>query len=340
MSQPLLEVRNLHVGFQTDHGLLEAVDGVSFSVEAGKTLGLVGESGCGKSVTARAIMRLLEQPSGKVLGGEVLLHGRDILKLDLADMRNIRGNEIAMIFQEPMSALNPVHRVGKQIVENIHLHQKLNPQAALKRAVELMEWVGIPAPDKRIHEYPHQLSGGMRQRVMIAMALSCNPKVLIADEPTTALDVTVQAQILDLINRLQKETGMAVILITHDLGVVAETCDEVAVMYAGRLVERASVQSLFAHPRHAYTRGLLSSIPAPDTAPQTLLKTIPGNVPSIRNYIQGSRFAARLGIELTSEQKAKRPPFAEIEPGHWVENCPFCLAPDALKNSTSPTSDE
>jgi peptide/nickel transport system ATP-binding protein len=321
----LLEVEDLKVGFQTDHGLLEAVDGVSFKLQAGQTLGLVGESGCGKSVTARALMRLLEYPSGTILGGSVKLNGREILSLDLDEMRSLRGNEIAMIFQEPMSALNPVHRVGKQIIENIRLHQKVSPSQALKRAIELMEWVGIPAPDKRVHEYPHQLSGGMRQRVMIAMALSCNPKVLIADEPTTALDVTVQAQILDLIKRLQRETGMGVILITHDLGVVAETCDEVAVMYAGRLVERAPVDPLFAQPKHAYTRSLLASIPSPDTPPKTLLKTIPGSVPSIRNYIRGSRFAARLGVNLTPEERDTRPAFQEIQPHHWVENCPHCV---------------
>ena len=231
-SVPLLEVRDLRAGFQTDQGLLTAVDEVSFVLGAGKMLGLVGESGCGKSVTARALMRLLEQPAGRVLKGEVLLEGRDLLKLPLEAMRKVRGKEVAMIFQEPMTALNPVQRVGRQIMENLLLHEPLDKRGALRRAVELMEWVGIPAPEQRVNEYPHQLSGGMRQRVMIAMALSCGPKVLIADEPTTALDVTVQAQILDLIKRLQKETGMAVILITHDLGVVAETCDDVAVMYA------------------------------------------------------------------------------------------------------------
>jgi ABC-type dipeptide/oligopeptide/nickel transport system ATPase component len=238
MATPLLEVRDLRVGFQTDHGLLTAVDDVDFTLEAGRTLGLVGESGCGKSVTAMSLMRLLPQPAGQILAGQVLFEGRDLTKLPIEDMRKIRGNDIAMIFQEPMTALNPVHRVGRQIIEAIQLHEPMAPDKALRRAVELMEWVGIPAPDQRVNEYPHQLSGGMRQRVMIAMALSCHPKVLIADEPTTALDVTVQAQILDLLKRLQRETGMAVILITHDLGVVAETCDEVAVMYAGRIAER------------------------------------------------------------------------------------------------------
>ncbi|MCX6851438.1 MAG: ABC transporter ATP-binding protein, partial [Verrucomicrobia bacterium] len=238
MPTPLLEVRNLRVGFQTDEGLLTAVDGVDFILEAGKTLGVVGESGCGKSVTAMSLMRLLPQPAGRILSGEVLLEGRDLTKLPIDAMRKIRGNDIAMIFQEPMTALNPVQPVGMQIIEAIQLHEPTTPAKALRRAVELMEWVGIPAPEQRVNEYPHQLSGGMRQRVMIAMALSCHPKVLIADEPTTALDVTVQAQILDLLKRLQNETGMAVILITHDLGVIAETCDDVAVMYAGRIVER------------------------------------------------------------------------------------------------------
>ena len=325
MSQPLLDVRNLNVAFQTDRGLLTAVDGVSFSLEAGKTLGIVGESGCGKSVTARALMRLLEQPSGRVQHGEVLLAGEDVLKVSLEKMRKIRGQEIAMIFQEPMTALNPVHRVGRQIVENIQLHQKLSAADALKRAVELMKWVGIPAPDQRINEYPHQLSGGMRQRIMIAMALSCNPRILIADEPTTALDVTVQAQILELLKRIQNETGMAVILITHDLGVVAETCDEVAVMYAGRIAERGPVNEIFANPLHAYTQGLLNCLPKLEHPPKTPLPVIPGAVPSLWNMPQGCRFAARSNREHSQEQLTVRPPFVEIEHGHWVENCPVCV---------------
>lgn len=324
MSEPLLKVNNLRVGFQTDHGLLTAVDGVSFSLNAGETLGIVGESGCGKSVTARAVMRLLEQPSGKVLDGEVLLRGKDLLKLPIEDMRKVRGNEIAMIFQEPMTALNPVHRVGKQIIENIQLHQDISAHDALRKAVELMSWVGIPAPDQRVNEYPHQLSGGMRQRVMIAMALSCSPRILIADEPTTALDVTVQAQILDLLKRLQSETGMAVILITHDLGVVAETCDAVAVMYAGRMVEQATAPSLFATPRHAYTRGLLGSIPALDSKPKSRLKTIPGSVPSLKNLVEGCRFATRSTEKHPDELLNTRPPFVELSPGHWAERCPIC----------------
>ncbi len=325
MSEPLLEVRGLRVGFRTEKGLLVAVDDVGFSLEAGRTLGLVGESGCGKSVTARAVMRLLEQPSGEVLAGEVRLAGRDLLPLPLEAMRKVRGKEIAMIFQEPMTALNPVHRVGRQIVEAILLHERMSPTAALKRAVELMDWVGIPAPDRRVEEYPHQLSGGMRQRVMIAMALSCNPRVLIADEPTTALDVTVQAQILDLVKRLQQETGMAVILITHDLGVVAETCDELAVMYAGRLVERGPVGAVFARPLHPYTQGLLACLPKLDHPPKTLLPIIPGMVPPLREMPQGCRFAARCPNAHDDEVLAERQPWRDCGGGHGVEAC-ACFA--------------
>jgi peptide/nickel transport system ATP-binding protein len=323
--EPLLQVRDLQVAFQTEQGLLTAVDQVSFDLQRGQTLGVVGESGCGKSVTARALMRLLEQPSGRVLHGEVVLDGRDLLKLPLDQMRKVRGKEIAMIFQEPMTALNPVHRVGKQIVENLLLHEALSASGALKRAVELMEWVGIPAPDQRVNEFPHQLSGGMRQRVMIAMALSCNPKVLIADEPTTALDVTVQAQILDLIKRLQKDTGMAVILITHDLGVVAETCDEVAVMYAGRVVERAAVGALFAQPLHPYTQGLLACLPKREHPPKTMLPIIPGMVPSLRDLPVGCRFASRCPNPHTEAVTLQRQPWRECGSAHGVEAC-ACFA--------------
>ena len=325
MTEPLLEVRDLRVGFQTEEGLLTAVDDVAFTLESGKMMGLVGESGCGKSVTARTLMRLLEQPSGRVLKGEVLLEGRDVLTLPLEAMRRIRGKEIAMIFQEPMTALNPVHRVGRQIVENILLHQEIGANAALKRAVELMEWVGIPAPDERINDYPHQLSGGMRQRVMIAMALSCNPKILIADEPTTALDVTVQAQILDLIKRLQKDTGMAVILITHDLGVVAETCDDVAVMYAGRIVERGPVETVFRSPQHPYTKGLMGCLPRLDHQPKTMLPIIPGMVPGLRDLPEGCRFAARCPNPHSDEVLTERQPWKECGGGHGVEAC-ACFA--------------
>lgn len=325
MNEPLLEIRDLRVGFQTDHGLLVAVDDVDLTLDRGKMLGLVGESGCGKSVTARAIMRLLEQPSGRVLNGEVRLEGRDLLSLPLEAMRKVRGKEIAMIFQEPMTALNPVHRVGRQIVENLLLHEDLSPSAALKRAVELMEWVGIPAPDQRIHDYPHQLSGGMRQRVMIAMALSCSPKILIADEPTTALDVTVQAQILELIKRLQKETDMAVILITHDLAVVAETCDDLAVMYAGRLVERGPVEAIFRNPLHPYTRGLMACLPKLDHPPKTMLPIIPGMVPGLREMPVGCRFAPRCPNPHDDSVLAERQPWRECSGGHGVEAC-ACFA--------------
>ncbi len=317
----LLEVRDLRVGFQTDDAMLVAVDGVSFTLEAGRTLGLVGESGCGKSVTARAIMRLLEQPSGRILGGQVLLDGQDLTQAPIEAMRKVRGKDIAMIFQEPMTALNPVHRVGKQIIENLLIHQQLTPSDALRRAVELMKWVGIPAPDQRVNEYPHQLSGGMRQRVMIAMALSCNPRVLIADEPSTALDVTVQAQILDLIQRLQRETGMAVILITHDLGVVAETCDDLAVMYAGRIAERGPVQSIFAKPLHPYTQGLIGCLPKLEHPPKTALPIIPGMVPSLRAMPEGCRFAARCPNPHGAEVLGSRQPWKECGGGHGVEAC-------------------
>lgn len=317
----LLEVRDLRVGFQTDHGLLIAVDDVDFQVEAGKMLGIVGESGCGKSVTAQSIMRLLPQPAGQILGGEVLLDGRDLTKVSLEEMRKIRGNDIAMIFQEPMTALNPVHRVGKQIMENILQHRPMSATAALKRAIELLQWVGIPAPDQRVNEYPHQLSGGMRQRVMIAMALSCNPRVLIADEPSTALDVTVQAQILDLLKRLQNETGMAVILITHDLGVVAETCDDVAVMYAGRIAERGPVESIFNRPLHPYTQGLMNCLPKLDHPPKTPLQVIPGSVPGLGDLPAGCRFASRCPNPHGGEVVAHRQPWKECGGGHGVEAC-------------------
>ncbi|WP_395733803.1 ABC transporter ATP-binding protein [Prosthecobacter sp.] len=325
MPTPLLEVRNLRVGFQTDEGLLTAVDGVDFILEAGKTLGFVGESGCGKSVTAMSLMRLLPQPAGRILSGEVLLEGRDLTKLPIDSMRKIRGNDIAMIFQEPMTALNPVQPVGMQIIEAIQLHEPTTPAKALRRAVELMEWVGIPAPEQRVNEYPHQLSGGMRQRVMIAMALSCHPKVLIADEPTTALDVTVQAQILELLKRLQTETGMAVILITHDLGVIAETCDDVAVMYAGRIVERGPVHPIFAKPQHPYTQGLIRCLPKLDHPPKTTLPVIPGMVPSLRDMPTGCRFASRCPNPHSTDVLTTRQPWKECGSGHGVEAC-ACFA--------------
>ncbi|MDB6116564.1 MAG: Peptide/nickel transport system ATP-binding protein, partial [Verrucomicrobiaceae bacterium] len=260
----ILEVRDLVTAFDTDAGRMTAVDGVSFDVQRGKTLGIVGESGCGKSVTAFSITRLLPQPHGKILGGSIRFNGKELTTLPLEEMQSLRGDDISMIFQEPMTALNPVQTVGRQLGEAILLHTRCDKSEVLARSIDMMKKVRIPAAEARLGEYPHQLSGGMRQRVMIAMALINKPRLLIADEPTTALDVTVQAQILALMGDLQKEMGMSVILITHDLGVIAETCDEVVVMYAGRVVERASVYELFANPRHAYTRGLLASIPRLD----------------------------------------------------------------------------
>jgi oligopeptide/dipeptide ABC transporter ATP-binding protein len=274
---------------------LFAVDDISFSLKKGKTLGIVGESGCGKSVTSLSIMRLIASPPGKIESGEILFKGEDLLKHSEDRMRKIRGNEIGMIFQEPMTSLNPVFTCGYQIAESISLHQKsLTNKEIKQKAIEMLKLVGIPAPEKRFDEYPHQLSGGMRQRVMIAMALSCNPSLLIADEPTTALDVTIQAQILDLMRKLQKEFKSSMILITHDLGVVAEMCDEVAVMYAGKIIESGSVEDIFYRPRHHYTRGLLDSIPHFETGHRLeKLNTIPGMVPSLNNLPKGCRFQDR-----------------------------------------------
>jgi peptide/nickel transport system ATP-binding protein len=320
----ILEVRDLVTSFATDDGRVTAVDGVSFTVPRGKTLGIVGESGCGKSVTAFSITRLLPQPHGQILGGSILFEGQDLVTLPLAEMHRLRGREISMIFQEPMTALNPVQTVGRQLAEAILLHTSCSKRDVLARSIDMMKKVRIPAPEQRLNEYPHQLSGGMRQRVMIAMALVNKPKLLIADEPTTALDVTVQAQILALIADLQKEMGMSVVLITHDLGVIAEVCDEVVVMYAGRVVERASVYELFSNPRHAYTRGLLESIPKLDSTPKTKLKAILGNVPGIADFKPGCRFAERSGHPHSPEQLNTRPPFVEVSPNHWVEHCPVC----------------
>ena len=287
----LLEVDDLHTHFSTLDGPARAVNGVSYTLRAGQTLGVVGESGCGKSVTAMSIMRLLPTPPAR-LHGAVRLQGTDLLSLSEADMRAIRGNRISMIFQEPMTSLNPVLTVGRQIAETVRRHQKANRTQAMARAVEMLRLVQIPEPERRAKEYPHQLSGGMRQRVMIALALACNPEVLIADEPTTALDVTIQAQILDLIKRLQKELGMGVVMITHDLGVVAESCDHVVVMYAGRKVEEAEVTELFDRPLHPYTRALMASMPSMNTQSKRLTE-IPGLVPSPLGPRRGCAFAAR-----------------------------------------------
>ena len=288
---PILQVDNLCTSFHTRDGVGRAVDGVSFSLHRGETLGLVGESGCGKSVTALSILRLVAPP-GRIGSGQILLSGRDLLSLSEKEMRSVRGDEVAMVFQEPMSSLNPVLTCGRQIEEAVCLHQGLSRKEARARAIEMMRLVGIPAPEQRVDEFPHQLSGGMRQRVMIAIALSCNPDVLIADEPTTALDVTIQAQILDLLARLQEEYHMAILLITHDLGVVAEVADRVAVMYAGQIVETATTEVLFASPQHPYTRGLLRAIPHLD-GDQERLQVIPGRVPEATSFPRGCRFHPR-----------------------------------------------
>ncbi|MCK5163565.1 MAG: ABC transporter ATP-binding protein [Desulfobacula sp.] len=290
----ILDVQGLIVDFHTELGVVRAVDQVDFQLKKGKILGIAGESGCGKSVTALSIMRLLPKPVSRIVQGRALFNGRDIFKLPVSDLHHIRGKKISMIFQEPMTALNPVHGIGKQIIEIYKLHfPELSFNEMNKAAVKMLEKVGIPDPDKVIKKYPHQLSGGMRQRVIIAMSLACEPDILIADEPTTALDVTVQAQILDLIKSLQRKSGMSVILITHDLGVIAQNCDDVVVMYAGRIAEKAEVKILFQHPGHPYTKGLLTSIPSLAKKPKTILPTIRGNVPSLLDMPTGCRFASR-----------------------------------------------
>ena len=288
----LLEVKNLQTHFAVEGGVFHAVDGVSFALEAGCTLGIVGESGCGKSVTALSIMGLVPQPPGRVAGGEILFEGTDLLKLEAAEMRALRGDRIAMIFQEPMSSLNPAFTIGEQIAEGLLEHRSISRNEARNQAIEMLRRVRMPSPERRYHDYPHRLSGGMRQRAMIAMALACRPKLLICDEPTTALDVTIQAQILDLMRTLREETGTAIILITHDLGVIAELADDVAVMYAGRIVERAAVAKLFAEPQHPYTIGLLGSIPKLHLE-QARLAAIEGQVPNPMAVPRGCRFEPR-----------------------------------------------
>jgi oligopeptide/dipeptide ABC transporter ATP-binding protein len=328
MSDPILQVENLRTYFHTDAGTARAVDGVSFHLNPGETLGIVGESGSGKSVTSLSVMRLIPRPPGEIMpDSRILFRGpdgvEDLARASEQRMRRIRGNDIAMIFQEPMTSLNPVFTVGEQIIESLRLHQGLNRRDARDRAIDMLQLVGIPIPDQRVDEYPHQLSGGMRQRVMIAMALSCDPKILIADEPTTALDVTIQAQILELLNRLQEELGMSIILITHDLGVVAETCDRVIVMYAGQVFEEGSVNEIFADPQNPYTEGLLRSIPRLGEQVERLA-VIPGVVPNPIAWPKGCRFHDRCpyGWEKTENEE---PPVFEIGPGRknkcWlVEN--------------------
>ena len=296
---------------------MRAIDGVSFEIAEGRTLGLVGESGCGKSVTSLSIMRLIQSPPGKIVGGEILYRGRDLLKLNNEEMRKIRGNEISMIFQEPMTSLNPVFTVGNQIGEAIKLHQGLGKKETRQKTIEMLRLVKIADPESRVDAYPHQLSGGMRQRVMIAMALSCNPALLIADEPTTALDVTIQAQILELMKELQQKIGMALLLITHDLGVVAEQADEVAIMYAGKIVERATAQAIFNRPFHPYTVGLLNSLPGAGTAKKKRLDAIPGVVPSPLHLPSGCRFRDRCP-KAADTCAQNEPQLVEKEPGHTV----------------------
>ena len=293
MIKPLLCVSGLTTEFQTDEGLVRAVDGVSFDLPPGGTLGIVGESGCGKSVTALSIMGLLPRPNGNIQSGSIDYRGEDLVAADNTRLQRIRGNEISMVFQEPMTALNPVHTIGRQLTEVVAIHTDQSPAEQIRTAVAMLQRVGIPAPELRMTEYPHQLSGGMRQRVVIAIALICEPRLLIADEPTTALDVTIQAQILDLISSLQKDFGMAMIMITHDLGVIAETCEQVVVMYAGQVVEQGSVFDIFDRPKHPYTQGLLRSIPKLTDIPKQPLDIIPGMVPSLHDLPVGCRFANR-----------------------------------------------
>ena len=293
MPEPLLEVKGLKTYFFTDRGQARAVDDVSFTLFPGRTLAVVGESGCGKSVTALSVMRLIPDPPGRIVAGEIRFDGTDLLTLSERQMRRIRGNQISMIFQEPMTSLNPVFRVKEQITEVLRLHQRLSKAAALDRAVDLLHQVGIPSPERRVNDYPHQMSGGMRQRVMIAMALACSPRLLIADEPTTALDVTIQAQILELMDALRRKTGTAILLITHDLAVVAETAEHVVVMYAGRIVEEADVKALFNRPLHPYTQGLMRSIPGVTASDRARLEAIPGVVPNLLSLPRGCKFNDR-----------------------------------------------
>ncbi len=316
---PLLEIEGLKVHFATDDGWLHAVDGVDLAIDAGETVCVVGESGCGKTVMARTVMKLVDMPPGRIAAGRIMWQGRDLVPLARDEMRKIRAREIAMVFQEPMTSLSPVYTAGEQIAESLRLHLGLSRRAASERAVELLAQVHIPAPEKRARDYPHQFSGGMRQRVMIAIALACNPKLLIADEPTTALDVTIQAQILDLIAELKETKGMAVLLITHAMGVVAQMAQRVVVMYAGQVVESAPVKSLFASPRHPYTRGLIRSIPRLDDAAvrKTRLEAIPGTVPNLVEPAEGCRFAQRCQYARPA-CSAMTPALRTIAPGHKV----------------------
>ncbi len=337
-ASPLLSVRDLVTGFPTESGTLRAVDGVSFDVPQGSTVGLVGESGCGKSMTALSLLRLVPPP-GAIESGVLEFRGRDLRKLTEREMRSIRGNEISMIFQEPMTSLNPVYTIGSQIVEAIRLHQKRSRREARARTVEMLRLVGIPSAETNIDAYPHHLSGGMRQRVMIAMALACEPKLLIADEPTTALDVTIQAQILETLGRLKDKLGMSMLLITHDLGVVAEQADHVLVMYAGRIVESAPVVDLFRRPRHPYTRGLLQSVPRPGAGGRTRLPTIEGMVPDLRSLPPGCRFADRCPMVVPI--CVTREPDLEKVPGESSQRLSRCIrAEEVTLGGPSPAAEE
>ena len=323
MSEPLLDIRNLRTWFKTDDGMVRAVDGVSMSIAKGETLAVVGESGCGKSVTARSVLKLIDMPPGRFESGAILWRGRDLIPLSMDEMDSIRAREIAMVFQEPMTSLNPVYPVGKQIVESLLTHEKISEKAAMEQAVEMLRLVQIPNADRRVGDYPHQFSGGMRQRVMIAMALACKPQLLIADEPTTALDVTIQAQILELLADMKDRFGMSIMLITHAMGVVAENAQRVVVMYAGKVVEEASVDELFGNPRHPYTQGLIRSIPRVDVggharkAQRQRLEQIPGTVPNLLNPPPGCRFAARCRF-VTEACIASEPALRTVAPDHKV----------------------
>jgi len=315
----LIQVTDLHTHFYTDEGLVKAADGIDLTLKKGETLGLVGESGCGKSVTALSIMRLIQEPPGRIVQGKILFHDQNLLELSETEMEHIRGNRISMIFQEPMTSLNPLFRSGHQIAEAIRLHQAVSRQEGNARAVEMLQKVGIPDPDTRAREYPHQMSGGMRQRVMIAMALSCNPELMIADEPTTALDVSIQAQILSLMNKLKEDFGASILLITHDLGVIADMAQTVAVMYAGKIVEYVDVMRLFDNPKHPYTLGLMNSIPKMHEAipEDKILNTIPGVVPSLYNLPMGCYFQPRCSVAFNTCEETV-PSLMEIEPGHLL----------------------
>ena len=319
MIEPLLEIRGLKTHFATDDGIVHAVDGVDLTIGRGETVGVVGESGCGKTVTAMSVLKLIAMPPGRIVAGQILWQGRDLVPLRADEMDRIRSKEIAIIFQEPMTSLNPVYTIGEQIAEVIRRHEGLGRRAALEKTVDTLRLVQIPNPQRRVYDYPHQFSGGMRQRVMIAMALSCNPKLLIADEPTTALDVTIQAQILELLQDIKSQFGMAIMLITHAMGVVARTAQRVVVMYAGKVIEEAPVEQLFSQPRHPYTQGLIRSIPRIDTAAirKTRLEAIAGVVPSLLDPPPGCRFAPRCRYA-TAVCREAIPPLREIEPGHKV----------------------